>query len=89
VEAIPVERVRGIEADLEPVRDPVGEFERPVRRAVWDQSARKFRLLAALDRVVEVVLSGPLADVGNLGVVDLDFVVGARADRCADQQGCC
>ena len=44
---------------------------------VGDEAARKLRLLAAAEGVVEVMLDGELADLGDLGVVDLDFAHGA------------
>src|SRR5262245_15069202 len=85
MEAITVESVWCVEAQLEPIRDAVGKFERRIRCVIGDQSAWKFRVPASLDCIVEMVLRGPFADVGNLSIVDLDLVISARARRQSDR----
>ena len=63
-----------IEPHFPPIGDAVGQFWGSVERVIWDDAAREVGLLEAVDRVVEVLLQRPLADFGDLCVVDLDLV---------------
>ncbi len=67
---------RQIEADFPPVGHAVGEFRRPVDAMMGDEAPRKRRLLLPERDIVEVLLNRELADGGNAGVIDLDFVDG-------------
>ena len=75
--AVLVDGPGDVESGLEPGRHAVGEFRRGIEGVVGDQPAGKIRLGAALDRVIEMMLRGPLADFGDLASVDLDLVIGA------------
>src|SRR3984893_17922931 len=41
---------------------------------IGNDPALEVRFLEAFDRVIEMKLEGPLSDLGNLGVVDLDLI---------------
>src|SRR6266566_4590313 len=81
---------RRIKPKLPPLGDAVGQFRSAVETVIRDQSARKLRSGAALQNVIEMLLEGPLADLGDLGVVDLDFVRGQSCPgvRCGNRDGC-
>jgi hypothetical protein len=58
------------------------------RRAISAPTARHFRLTLTYERVVQVLLNVPLPDIGDLGVIDLHFVMylidamgGSRTDE--------
>src|SRR5216683_468805 len=70
-----------IKPELPPIENSVGEFRRTIERMVGNEAAGKVRLFAAVERVIEMLLNGPLADLGNVGVVKLDLVGGARGER--------
>src|ERR1700674_3466256 len=63
-----------IKPKLPPLADAVSQFRSAVETMIRDQSARKLRPGGALQNVIEMLLKGPLADLGDLGVIDLDFV---------------
>jgi hypothetical protein len=48
---------------------------------VGDEPAGKRRLLDAQGNVIEMLLDGELADLGDAGVIDLDFVGRMRSRR--------
>jgi hypothetical protein len=52
---------------------------------VGRKPARKVRLLAADEGIVEMLLNGELSDLGNLSVVELDFIDGAGRMRLGCQ----
>src|SRR6516165_186978 len=58
---------------------------------VRHQSTGKVRLFAAVERVIEMLLEGPLPHRRNLGVVDLNLISGECGARSAQQhdQACC
>jgi hypothetical protein len=87
--ALFVHRPRDIEAELEPRRHAVGEFGGAIEGMVVDQGARICRLGQPFDRVVEVLLHRELADLVDLGGVDLDLVygVGGRDRQQGASQG--
>src|SRR5262249_7092417 len=72
-----------VHAELEPVRDAVGQFRRCVERVVRNEAAWEIRLLAPEKGVVEMMLDGPLADLCDLRVVKLDLVDGAGRPHAA------
>jgi hypothetical protein len=83
--AIAVDRPGNVEPGLEPIGHAIGEFRSGIECVVGNEAAGKLGLFAADDGVVEVVLTGPLADIGDLAVVDLDLVIGvSRHHRCPD-----
>src|SRR6185369_720393 len=67
--AIFVDRPWNVEPGLEPIGHTVSEFRGGIERVVGNEATGKVRLLAADEGVVEVMLTGPFADVGNLRVV--------------------
>jgi hypothetical protein len=69
------DRERQVEASLPPLADPIGEFGRALQTVVGRKAAREFRLRLTDARKIQVLLIGPLADVGNFGVIDLDLVM--------------
>src|ERR1700674_536202 len=69
-----VDRERSVESDFVPVGHTVGQFGRAVQGSIGNEPAGKIRLRTALDRIVQVLLQRPLADLGNLGIVDLNLV---------------
>ncbi len=69
---------RGVEAHLPPIGDAIGPLSGAVERMVRNQGAGKFGLLAAAEGIVHVQLKRPLPDLGDLGVIDLDLIDGAR-----------
>src|SRR6202165_1759129 len=88
--AAAIDGKRRIKPKLPPLGDAVSQFRSAVETMIRDQCARKLRLGAALQNVVEMLLKGPLADLGDLGVVDLDFVRGQSCSRlrCDNRDGC-
>ena len=52
---------------------------------MWSQSGEKVGFFAAVDRVIEVVLEGPLANFCNFRIVDLDFINGVCRLRGQDK----
>jgi hypothetical protein len=59
---------------------------------IGDESAWKLRSGLASERVVEVLLIGPLSDFGDISIIDLDFVmdlIGGKGARSQDRQSCC
>src|SRR5205085_7706312 len=84
--AAAIDRKRRVKPDLPGFGKPIGPFGRAVETMVGYEPAGKFRLGAPAKRVIEMLLKGPLPDLGDLGVVDLDFV---RRQSCArlNQEG--
>jgi hypothetical protein len=73
-----VDRERRVETKLPPIGDAIGEFGRAVEAMVWDQTAEKIRLPAPGPSVIQVLFDGPLSNLGNLGIVDLNSIRGPR-----------
>jgi len=65
---------RKIQTLLEPVCDAVSPFGHAIERVVGNEAAREARRLQSIERVIVVKFKIKDAGVGNLGVVDLDFV---------------
>ncbi len=63
--AAAADRKRRIEADFPPIGDPISELRRAVKRMVWNEPAGKVRFFAAADRIIEMLLNGPLPNRGN------------------------
>ena len=74
--ALLIHRPRDVEAELEPRRHPVGEFGSAIESMIVDERARICGLGQSLDGVVEMLLHRELADLVDLGGVDLDLVDG-------------
>jgi hypothetical protein len=57
---------------------------------VWNETSGKVRLLAPDEGVVQMQLEGPLTNLGDLGVVDLDLIDSVRRNRSRKKrpQGC-
>ena len=64
-----------VEAGLPPIGDPVGEFRGALQTVVRRKSARKLRLLLTDSREIQVLFVAPLADIVDIGIIDLDFVM--------------
>src|SRR6516165_3596707 len=75
--AVPADRIRDIEPELQPGSNPIGQFRCAVERMVWNDPAFEIRILAPADGVIGMRLQRPLADFRNLGIVNLDLVVDA------------
>ncbi len=75
-ELLILDREGQIEPDFPPVGHAISEFRRPVDGVVGDETPRKRRVLEPDRGVVEVLLDRELADGGNGGVIDLDFISG-------------
>jgi hypothetical protein len=74
--ALLVHRPRDVQAELKPWRYPVGELGGAVERMVIDQGAWISRVGQPFDGVVEMLLHRELADLVDLGGVDLDLING-------------
>src|SRR6266567_793550 len=85
-----IDRKRRVEAKLPPISQPIGPFRSAIETMVRNQSAGKFGLGAPSKSVIEMLLKGPLTDLGDFGVVDLDFVRGQSGARfhCGKRDGC-
>src|ERR1700687_876879 len=74
-----------VETDFPPIGNSIGQLGRAVERMVCHQAAGKIRLFAAVNCVIEMLFEGPLPDRGNLGVIDLDLIVGEGGAGTRDQ----
>ena len=66
---------RQVEAGLPPIGDAIGEFGGALQTVVRRKAARKFRLLLTDSREIQVLFIAPLADIVDIGVIDLDLVM--------------
>ena len=81
--ALAVDSPRNVEPRFEPIGHPVGKFRCPIKGVIRDETAGKVRRTPTIEGVVEVILDSELADLGDLGIIDLDFVDRPGEGRCS------
>ena len=64
-----------IETGFPPLGYSVGEFRRTLQSMVGCKAAREFRLRLSDCCKIEMLLIGPLSDLGHVTFIDLDFVM--------------
>ena len=64
-----------VETGFPPVGQPIGELWRALQTMIRCEPAGEFWLGLPDGGVIQVLLVGPLPDLGNLGIVNLYFVV--------------
>jgi hypothetical protein len=73
---------RQIEAGLPSVGDAIGKLRRALQAVIRCEAAGEFWHRLPDRRKVKVLLIGPLPDLGDVSVVDLDFIVDLVDGRC-------
>ena len=70
-----------VEAALPPVGYAIGKFRRALQALVRCEAPRKFRLALSNWRIIQMLFYGPLSDISNLSVVDLDLVMNLTSSQ--------
>jgi hypothetical protein len=79
--ALTIHGPRNVETEFEPLGNAPGELRRAIERVVRREAAREARLIVAEKGVIQVLLDSELSDLGNLRVIDLDFIDRLRRRR--------